>query len=186
MSENKIENNKWYKHISYNNILIFVTNQELGHGYGINQNLIWRTPGMDHWTFGGSFKNSEHDRWIEATKEEILQGLKAEAIRRGYKYNTKIKSLYDSKIVSPNNNNNVRSNEFYLSLDYASKTDVLMLGYCVVFKLGKWAEIVSNESIKPKIDYSSIFTITEDKAKVKLGDNYYDAEVIEEIYKQLQ
>ena len=128
-SEPEFEVGKWYKYDYSEPVLACY--QGGTNGYGFSSGCWYNN---ENWTF-----DSEPKKWTPATESEVFEALKKEAIKRGFKDNTvlhidcsgyigsELKRRVSGKILFCD-----KHNELYIKGD----------GECVIFRNGKWAEII--------------------------------------------
>lgn len=145
--KSKLEVGKWYKSrggslafcVKIDNKYPFLVDGEFL-GYGFDYNKKWQD--IDDSNFG-SFK------WTLATEEEVKEALIKEAKKRGFKKYVIIDKLLGCNVGSLNieNKKQLETNNFTINAN-------LQFLYCnnlVIFRKGKWAEIISNP-IEEKIN----------------------------------
>ena len=128
----ELEIGKWYK---YKLALFYVTNKRSNNAnyynvFGFDVDGNWMTDNAATYF---------DENYIEATDEEVEAALKKEAKKRGFE-----KSVESKCLVS--NRNAVLSSDPYFSGDrILARTKDLVSEFMILFKDGKWAEILSQE-----------------------------------------
>ena len=137
--KSKLEVGKWYKRNNSNNVIAFIKEIHADDftAYGWDYNGLWVND-SDNWT-------CDLDDWTPATDKEVEEMLIKEAVRRGYEGKS-IKSLIDDGLLVNETNDGKYISDVTYSY-YANKNS-LYLGYMVIFKNGKWAEIIKEEPSK--------------------------------------
>lgn len=136
--KSKLEVGKWYK---TGNTLVFIDDIEREEYYGFFCGN-WGT----NWSFS---KGLNMDICKPATEEEVKEALIKEAKKRGFKKGVIIDELLGENVGSLNieNKKQLETNNFTINAN-------LQFLYCnnlVIFRKGKWAEIISNP-IEEKIN----------------------------------
>ncbi len=128
---------KWNK--SYNGCLVFFINNSVGYGFDAVGNWMEEQ--------GGFNLNDDHFKWSLCEDSEITQALTKEAVKRRYKEAKYIKCLEAEELIKTDF-------DFWT----AFKDGEYWLGGCLIFKDGKWAEIIP--------------TITKAEAEKKLDNKF--------------
>lgn len=131
LRRSKIQEGKWYKYRK-TDCIVFVTNLKRIEAYGFNESGEWRDSTRSN---GWSFE-SEPEQWQEATSEQVLKALSAEARKRGLVHGAKYKSLLDDEII-----NSVSGYEYSLV-----NTTIWNDNGCLMSD-GKWAEPIDEDLI---------------------------------------
>lgn len=115
-----LEVGKWYFQTDSKALINFQGGKS---GYGFCANGNWNDL-SNYW----SFKEYRHE-WREATKQEVFETLKNEAVRRGFKEEFYFKCLKNGNIISCDGLFGFSKNTLYSNRG-------------VVFYNGQWAEII--------------------------------------------
>jgi len=128
----KFEARRWYK---FKNALCFYESKEKQYGIHNDGSWIEKCCWLNYDVLG------DNENWIQATPAEVIERLKAEAVKKGFVEGAKVKSLWKDSVGT---------------LDLGFKTDLQengfwMGGYCLM-KNGIWATIIN----EPKPAYIQV------------------------------
>ena len=119
--EKELVDRKWYKDIEMFNIFTFLETKESGR-YGFDSHGFYKTHDKN--------TGMNVERWKEATEQEVFEALKNEAVKR-YNNGEYVKRFNSSSLLRVDS-------EFKSELKY----NKLWYGGGIVFRNGKWAEII--------------------------------------------